>query len=398
MVSMQKKIKKEFADSEVECKMPRIESIKQAKARLIAQKVYPNATAITQEINRLAEKNQDVEKLTFDQVYKLSKRKKIKLPKHNIDEKQLISRIRDIVANLKKPTLHKIVDELNKVEDFSRWNNGNLRHYLKDHNISIKSLGIVHERPGHQAFLEIVIEAAKETRKETENVQIPLKKLREKIGLKPAAFANRVKRLDKYLKKKGEKDLETKLAKLGIFIIRGLKKEKAPQKKPAIDTILSPEELTAKINEAEEWIEEIKKLEVNENTDIDKEEMVLFLRAIFKELKEKTDQDETLKNVEAEFYRAVRSKKNEVIKLKKQARKKQKQLNRKIDLKHYNGSAADKLLDLIAERKDGNKKLITNLLDRLWRKSMNDEMLMGKDFEAISAAKAFLREVGSKTS
>jgi len=393
---MREQIKKEFADSKVKRKPQRIELIKQARARLIARRVNPNATAVTQEINRLAEKNQDVEKLTFNQVYRLAKRKKVKLPEHDIDEKQLISHIREIVANLEKPTLHKIVDELNKAEDFSRWNYDSLWHYLKDHNISTKSLGIAPERPGHRAFLENLIKAAKEIRQETESVQIPLGKLRERIGLKSAAFSNRVKRLDKYLKKKGEKDFEAKLAKLGLFITRGQKK--VSQERPLVAKTLSSEELSAKINEAEEWIEEIKKLEVSENTDIGKEEMVLFLGTILKELKENTDQDETLKNLKGKFHRAINSKKNEISELKKQTRKRQKQLNRKIDLKHYEGSAADKLLDLVAERKKENKQLITTLLDRMWRKSMNGGILAGKDFEAISAAKNFLREVQSKTS
>ena len=395
---MREQIKKEFADFKVKRKMQRIELIKQARARLMAKKVNPNATAVTQEINRLAEKNQGTEKLTFNQVYGLVKRKKVKLPKHDIDKKQLISRIRDIVANLEKPTLHKIVNELNKVEEFPRWNYDNLWHYLNDHSVSAKSLGIVSERSGYQAFLKDLIKAAKKIREETESVQIPLEKLREKLSLKPAAFANRIKRLNECLKKNGEKNLETKLAKLGLFIVRGLKEKKVSQEKPLIAKILSSEELAAKISEAKEWIEEIKKLEVNENTDIDKEEMVLLLRTMLKELKEKTNQDETLKNFEDEFHRVVKSKRNEVTKLKKQAAKRQKQLNRKIDLKHYDGSVADKLLDLIAERKSENRKLITTLLDRLWRKSMNGETLMGKDFEAISAAKDFLREVDSKTS
>ena len=176
-----------------------------------------------------------------------------------------------------------------------------------------------------------------------------------------------------------------------------MKKEKVYQEKPLIAKILSPEELAVKISEAEEWIEEIKKLEVNENTDINKEEIVLLLRAMLKELKERTNQDETLKNFEVEFHRVVRNKRNEITGLKKQARKKQKRLNREIDLKHYEGSVADKLLDLIAERKKENRKLITTLLDRIWRKSMNGGMLNGKDLEAIEAAKDFLRKVGSKT-
>ncbi len=397
MVSMREQIKKEFADFKVKRKMQRIELIKQARARLMAKKVNPNATAVTQEINRLAEKNQGTEKLTFNQVYGLVKRKKVKLPKHDIDKKQLISRIRDIVANFEKPTLRKVIDELNKVEDFPRCNNGNLWHYLKDHNISAKYLGIISERPGHRTFLENLIKTTKEIKQETGSVRIPLEKLREKIGLKPAAFANRVKRLNEYLKKKGEKDFEAELAKLELFIVRGLKKEKVYQEKPLIAKILSPEELAVKISEAEEWIEEIKKLEVNENTDINKEEIVLLLRAMLKELKERTNQDETLKNFEVEFHRVVRNKRNEITGLKKQARKKQKRLNREIDLKHYEGSVADKLLDLIAERKKENRKLITTLLDRIWRKSMNGGMLNGKDLEAIEAAKDFLRKVGSKT-
>ncbi len=119
---------------------------------------------------------------------------------------------------------------------------------------------------------------------------------------------------------------------------------------------------------------------------------------MLKDLKEKTDQDETLKNLKSKFHRAINSKKNEISEFKKQARKRQKQFNGKIDLKHYEGSAADKLLDLVAERKKENKQLITTLLDRIWRKNMNGGTLMGKDFEAISAAKDFLREVDSKTS
>ncbi len=102
----------------------------------------------------------------------------------------------------------------------------------------------------------------------------------------------------------------------------------------------------------------------------------------------KAVQDEILKNPEE----------SDATKSKRQARKRKKRLNREIDLKHYDGSAADKLLDLIAERKDENRELITILLDRLWRRNMNGGILKGKDFEAIDAAKAFLREVDSKTS
>ena len=83
---------------------------------------------------------------------------------------------------------------------------------------------------------------------------------------------------------------------------------------------------------------------------------------------------------------------------KKRAERGQKKLNRGLDLKHYEGSLADKLLDLVSERKKDNLKLITGLLDRIWRKSMNGGILNGKDFEAIEAAKSFLREVDSHIS
>jgi len=417
---MREQIKKEFADSKVKRKTQKVELIKKAhlrlkktegknivnqtgKKQLIDKRINPNVMTIVQEINRLAEENPAIEKITFNQVYRLAKRKKVKLPKHDIDEKQLISRIREIVANLKKPTLRKIVDELNKVEDFPRWNHGNFWHYLKDHNISAKSLGIISERPGHRAFLKIVIEAAKEIRQETETVQIPLEKLRERIGLKPAAFTNRVKRLDRYLKKKGEKDFEAKLAKLGIFIARGQREKKASREKisrekPIFIPTLSIEEPTVKINEIDGWIEEIEKLKVNEDTNLDKEETVLILRETFKELTHITSSDKTIRIVSQKIHQVIQQKRNEISKLEKRARKRQKQLNRKIDLKHYEGSAADKLLDLIAERKKENKQLITTLLDRIWRKSMNGGSLNGKYFAAISAAKNFLREVQSKTS
>jgi len=398
MTSTREQIRKELKNSRTKRKKQRIELIKQAKKQLVARKLNPNATAITKEINRLAEKNPAIEKLSFAQVYKTAKEKHIKLPGHNTNKKQLILRIKEITVKLEKPTLHKVVNKLNKSEDFPHWNYGNLWHYLNDHNISVKSLGIVAGRSGHQAFLKDLIKAAREIKKETKSVQIPIVKLREKLGLKPAAFANRIKRLNKHLEKKSERNLEAKLAKLGLFIARNQKEKKISPKKPATSIILSPKEITDKIDEIELWIEELRKFEVKKNTDIDKEETVLLLRTMFKELKEKAEQSKTLKNLEGKFHRVINSKKNEITKLKKQVRKKQKQLNREIDLKHYDGSIADKLLDLIGERKKENKQLIATLLDRIWRRSMNGGILVGKDFEAIEAAKNFLREVQSKTS
>jgi len=61
----------------------------------------------------------------------------------------------------------------------------------------------------------------------------------------------------------------------------------------------------------------------------------------------------------------------------------------------FDGSLAENLLDLVREK---NVELVTTALDRLWRKSMNGGTLMGEDFEAIDAAKKFLREVSSNTS
>jgi len=60
----------------------------------------------------------------------------------------------------------------------------------------------------------------------------------------------------------------------------------------------------------------------------------------------------------------------------------------------FDGSLAKNLLESVREK---NVELVTTTLDRLWRKVMNSESA-GRDFEAIDAAKNFLREVSSKTS
>lgn len=166
------------------------------------------------------------------------------------------------------------------------------------------------------------------------------------------------------------------------------------QKTPTFST----EEISAKIAEIDGWIEELKKVEVNKNTDLEKEETVLFLDTMLKELMQAPASDETIRIVEHRINEAISQKRKEVANLKKEVRRKQKQLNRQLDLKHYDGSLANKMFELIRERNVENVELVKTALDRLWRKTMNGEIQTGKDFEAISAAQDFLREVQSKTS
>ncbi len=108
--------------------------------------------------------------------------------------------------------------------------------------------------------------------------------------------------------------------------------------------------------------------------------------------KEKAGQDKSLKN---RPHQLVKKKTTE---LRKQTTKRRKQPDQKRDSKDCQNSDADKLLELVAEKKDENKELITNFLDRLWRRSMSGGTLAGKDFQAIEAAKGFLRNMSSKTS
>ena len=179
----------------------------------------------------------------------------------------------------------------------------------------------------------------------------------------------------------------------------GLKKRKFKQEPSYSDsfTAFPAEDINSKINDLEAWLEEVRKLKVNENTDIEKEETVLLLRTMFKELIKTSVADETVRVTGHKINEVIQQKRKEIAKLKKEIRKQkkkqQKQLNRELDLKHYEGSIAEKLLELVNERKSENKKLVTTLLDRLWRKSMSGGTLSGKDFEAISAAKDFLRTI-----
>ncbi len=148
------------------------------------------------------------------------------------------------------------------------------------------------------------------------------------------------------------------------------------------------------INEIESWLKELQKLKVSESTDIEKEEMVLLLRSMLKEItKIAPEKSKVLKH---KINEAVSKKRKRILALKRAKTKKKKKINKKLDLKHYDGSIADKLLELVSERKKENIELIKNLLDRLWRKRINGETLTGKGFKAMESAQNFLREFDSK--
>lgn len=164
---------------------------------------------------------------------------------------------------------------------------------------------------------------------------------------------------------------------------------------PRAQPILA-EATETKIKEIENWLAELKNLQVSENTDLDKEEIVLFLRSLFKELLQGGASDEEIRIVNHQIHVAIQEKRLEIAKLKKEARREQKKLNKKLDLKHFEGSAADKLLELVSQGKVKDVDLITTLLDRIWRKTMRKEPLIGKDFEAIQRAKEFLNKVALK--
>ena len=208
---------------------------------------------------------------------------------------------------------------------------------------------------------------------------------------------SRKKRRDRLRRRYSErirliKEAETRLK------IRKLK-QKLADSNSDLSPVFSSKDVNSKIADLEAWLEQLRKLKVNENTDIEKEEITLLIRTMLKELMRTSVPDKTVRIINHRVNEVIQQKRKEIANLKrqirKQRRKEQKQLNRELDLKHYEGSIAEKLLELVSERKVENKPLIITLLDRLWRKSMSGGMLSGKDFEAISAAKDFLRTIDS---
>ncbi len=358
-------------------KQKRIDLIKKIRDDLINKKTNPNITNITNEINYLASKDSKVEKLTFDQIYRLIKEEKISVFQYKINQEDLLLRIKRITNDFKKPTIQKVIKELNKIENFPRWNYSNFWHYLNDHQIPIKSLGIVHQREGHEKFLKLLITTARNIAQRKKTNQITLLELRQELNLKPAALANRIKRLNLFLEKKKEKNIEEQLAELNIVINR----------QPAKQTINNNKE--EQFLEIKNWLVELDKIEVNEQTDINQEEIVIILQKMFSEIKTETTLSLSLKN---NFEKIIQRKKQVINILQKKKRKKQKQLNKKLDLKHFEGSLADKIFELTREKNPENIELIKTALDRLWR--MNS--LKGKDFDAIKTAQAFLREMNNK--
>ena len=246
--------------------------------------------------------------------------------------------------------------------------------------------------------------------------------------MQPAAFTNRIKRL----KNKTGISLEVELAKHNLHIAKTLSpspKKKSSKSKISFDKKSTPpvdipepvikenrylKVTFTEIKEIGQWLKELKTLEINKNTDIDNEEIVLLIRNMYRKLtgahpaflKENLDGQEpesiqTLRGLGEKIHKIIKEKRNKITELKKQekeetvnlekqARRTQKRLTRQLDLKHFNGSLADKLFDLIAER---NVKLVKIVLDRIWRKKMKN----AKEFEAIQLAQKFLRKLESNT-
>ena len=317
-------------------KSEKIRLVEMARKKILERKDNPTAVEIEKEISRISNKDPTIKKLSSHQIHRLAKSGDISLPAHKIDKNLLVSRIKTISSSIKKPTLRNVILELNKVEDFPRWNYQNLWNYLKSHEISSDDIGIIPERKGASSFSEEILIVAKEASADLKTNQFPLKEIRERLNLKPAAFANRVKR--------GNIDLNTLLLSINIEIEKSQKRKTNP---PQIASVNKKESPILISEEIESWFEEFKEIPITEEADFEKHEITQLIFSLIEKSEEKLLALKKFQNI-------LNEKKEQQKKLIKEIRKKKKKLNKNLDLKHYDGSIADKLLDLVLERKKGN--------------------------------------------